>query len=96
MNKLKEEFQLRGKVVRLAREIQDTKCMELARLIEIDSDFLTKMEREERTISKRNEIKILRGLRIIGVTDSQLVALTLIVNYSESEVIENGNTEKFN
>ncbi|MBG9471989.1 hypothetical protein [Priestia megaterium] len=93
---MEEEFQLRGKVIRLAREVQDTKCMELARLIEIDLDFLTKMEREVRTISKRNEIKILRGLRRIGVTDSQLLALTLIVNYSESEVIENGNTERLN
>lgn len=80
------EFSLRGKIVRMARQMKDVKPSVLANLAGIDTEYLMKMEREVRSISRLNEIRLIRALRGIGVTDAQLVALQLIIEHEEKEL----------
>jgi transcriptional regulator with XRE-family HTH domain len=82
------EFKLRGKVVRLGREIKGINAREFSKIVDIEHRYLSKLERETANISKLNEIRILRGLRQIGVTDQQIASIQLIVEHEEGKFDE--------
>lgn len=81
-------FKLRGKVVRLGREIKGINAIEFSKVVNIEPQYLSKLEREKASISKLNEIRILRGLRDIGVTDQQIASIQLIVEHGEGKFDE--------
>ncbi|MFE3898350.1 MULTISPECIES: helix-turn-helix domain-containing protein [unclassified Priestia] len=81
-----KEFKLRGKVVRMARILKSIKGRELAARTGISYRYLSKIELEERNVSVRNEFKLIRELRELGISETELLALTLIANYQKSEV----------
>lgn len=81
-------FRLRGKVVRLGREIKGINALEFSRIVNIEFRYLSKLERETANISKLNEIRILRGLRKIGLTDQQIASIQLIVEHGEGKFDE--------
>ncbi|MED3817518.1 helix-turn-helix transcriptional regulator [Priestia aryabhattai] len=81
-----KEFKLRGKVVRMARILKSIKGRELADRTGISYRYLSKIELEERSVSVRNEFKLIREFRELGISEAELLALTLIVNYQKSEV----------
>ncbi|MBY0092601.1 helix-turn-helix transcriptional regulator [Priestia aryabhattai] len=85
---MEDEFKLRGKVIQMARNLKDISAKELAKGADISSRYLSQLEREVRSISKLNEIRLLRELRKIGITHSQLVAITLIIECEEGEFDE--------
>lgn len=78
-------FKLRGKVIRMARQMKNVRPREFAQIVNIDADYLCKIEREQRSISRLNELRILRGLRHLGIADVQLVSIQLIVEHDEGE-----------
>ena len=82
------DFKLRGKVVRLGREIKGINAIEFSKVVNIEPRYLSKLERETANISKLNEIRILRGLRDIGVTDQQIASIQLIVEHGEGKFDE--------
>lgn len=81
-------FKLRGKVVRLGREIKGINAIEFAKIVNIDIRYLSKLEREKASISKLNEIRILRGLRKIGLTDQQIASIQIIIEHNEGKFDE--------
>ncbi|MED3653992.1 helix-turn-helix transcriptional regulator [Heyndrickxia sporothermodurans] len=82
------EFQLRGKVIRLARLMKNCRPRDFAKMASVDADYLSKIEREVRSMSRLNEIRLLRALRELGVTDAQLAALQIIVEHDEGKFDE--------
>ncbi|PVE62900.1 helix-turn-helix domain-containing protein [Priestia megaterium] len=85
---MKDEFKLRGKVIQMARNLKDVSAKDLAKRAGISNRHLSKLEREVHSISKLSEIRLLRELRKVGVTNSQLVGITLIVEWEEGEFDE--------
>ncbi|MBG9589830.1 hypothetical protein [Cytobacillus firmus] len=82
------EFKLRGKVIRMARQMKDVRPRDFAKTVDIEPDYLCKIEREQRSLSIWNEIRILRGLRQLGVTDEQIWAIQMIVEHDEGKFDE--------
>ncbi|OHR72165.1 hypothetical protein HMPREF3291_22460 [Bacillus sp. HMSC76G11] len=82
------EFKLRGKVIRMARQMKNVRPRDFAKTIDIEPDYLCKIEREQRSLSRLNEIRILRGLRQLGITDVQLASIQLIVEHDEGSFDE--------
>lgn len=79
------EFKLRGKVVRMARLLKDVSIQEFSKLTGIHHNTIAMIEREERSISRLNEIRMVRELKKLGITDAQLASLQLIVEHDEGE-----------
>ncbi|MGF0348242.1 helix-turn-helix domain-containing protein, partial [Rhodococcus sp. IEGM1300] len=77
---------LRGKTVRIAREVRNIKLQDLADMTGIARRYLASMEREASPITQENEIRILRGLRKhTEVTDSEIIAIQIIVENAEGK-----------
>ncbi|MGD6959762.1 hypothetical protein ACQCWA_19440 [Rossellomorea aquimaris] len=85
---MENEFNLRGKVIRMARQMKDIRPRDFSKIVDIETDYLCKIEREQRSLSRLNEIRILRGLRKLGVTDAQICAIQLIVEHGEGRFDE--------
>lgn len=81
----KVEFKLRGKVIRMARQMKNISIQEFAGIAGIHHNTIAMIEREERGLSRLNEIRILRGLRQHKVTDVQLASIQLIVEHDEGK-----------
>lgn len=82
------EFKLRGKIIRMARQMKGVSIQEFAELTGIYHNTIAMIEREERGLSRLNEIRIIRGLRRIGVTDPQIASIQLIVEHDEGRFEE--------
>ncbi|MGG1632349.1 helix-turn-helix domain-containing protein [Rossellomorea sp. NRS-1567] len=82
------DFKLRGKVIRMARQMKNLSIQELAEITGIYHNTIAMIEREERGLSRLNEIRILRGLRQYKVTDIQLASIQLIVEHDEGKFDE--------
>lgn len=81
-----ESFNIRGKTVRMARQLKGINARSFANIAGINLDHLIKMEREERRITRLSEIRIIRSLRKdLGVTDAQIVALQIIIEDEEGK-----------
>ncbi|TCI50315.1 XRE family transcriptional regulator [Exiguobacterium sp. SH1S21] len=86
---MEHEFKLRGKTVRIARDIRNIKLQEFADMLGFDNGYLSNLERENMTISRKNEIRIIRGLRKhLKVTDAELVAIQIILENAEGKFDE--------
>lgn len=86
---VQHEFTLRGKTIRIAREIRDVSLQEFADMVRIDNRYLSKMERERIGITRMHEIRIIRGLRKhLKVSDAELVAIQIIVENAEGKFDE--------
>jgi hypothetical protein len=83
-----EEFKLRGLVVRMCRLMKKAKLKDMEGITGINLNTLALIEREERSISKLNEIRLTRGLMELGITNVQLEAIQLIVEHDEGKFEE--------
>ncbi|MCP3026902.1 helix-turn-helix domain-containing protein [Halobacillus sp. A5] len=89
---MKETFELRGTVIRMARLMRNLSVDEFSKLTGISPNYVAIMEREEATISHRNYYRFLRALRRdLKVSDQTIAAFTLIVEFEENkqEVLKN-------
>jgi transcriptional regulator with XRE-family HTH domain len=82
------DFKLRGKVIRMARQMKNVSIQAFAEITGIHHNTIAMIEREERGLSRLNEIRILRGLRQHKVTDVQLASIQLIVEHEEGKFDE--------
>ena len=86
---MQHEFTLRGKTVRIAREIRDVSLQDFAEMVRIDNRYLSRMERERVGITRKHEIRIIRGLRKhLKVSDAELVAIQIILENAEGKFDE--------
>lgn len=81
-------FKVRGKTVQMARKLKGERGKDFAQRIGVHYVTLCRIENEARTISPLNEIRILRGLKEIGVTEAQIWSIQLIVDYDEGKFDE--------
>lgn len=79
------EFKLRGKVIRMARLLKGVSIQDFSRLTGIYHNTIAMIEREERSLSRLNEIRTLRALRELGLTDQLLASLQILVEYDEGK-----------
>ncbi|MFP8645233.1 hypothetical protein ACLHWY_27180 [Priestia aryabhattai] len=77
------KFKLRGKVIQMARKMKGIRSKNFAGLVGVHPITLCAIENEKRSISKLNEIRILRGLRQIGVSDVQIKSIQSIIEHDE-------------
>lgn len=82
------EFKLRGKVIRMARNLKGVSIREFAEVTRIYHNTIARIEREERGISPLYEIRLLRGLKEIGLSDAQIWAMQKIVEHDEGRFEE--------
>ncbi|NLP51283.1 helix-turn-helix transcriptional regulator [Bacillus sp. RO1] len=80
-----KDFKLRGKTIRHIRMLHGLSATKLGELADIDRNFLTQIEREIRTMSYKNHFRILRALRELGVSDSHVIAITLLIEDYERQ-----------
>lgn len=76
-------FTVRGKTVQMARKLKGVSSKDFAKRIGVHHVTLCTIENETRSISTLNEIRILRGLRDIGVSQEQIWAIQMIVIHDE-------------
>lgn len=77
------KFQIRGKVVQMARKAVDVDGKTFAEVANINYDTFRKIECEVYAISALNKVRILRGLQKIGITKYTYAALQGVVEYIE-------------
>ncbi|MEN3773043.1 helix-turn-helix domain-containing protein [Priestia megaterium] len=82
---MEKDYEITGKLVRIARLIKNVKIIELSEMTGIDDNYLAKIERgvEGTTISRLNHFRLVRALQELGYTEQQLVAITALVENIE-------------